>query len=280
MSTNWWIDAVLLLALIVVVVAIYKLSIREFSLVQRGTKDNNDWEQWEKTNPLYPAKTIRYAGFIPSNFFLVYLCAKFVLALVIPLLYLEFSISTAELWEPLLLGVISFFAVDMFIYFRAKSRKQQVQNSVSYFVDLLVAFLKSGLSLTNAFERAAEHGLPKNTPLAKEVNLVASEMKVGLEWQKGFEKLATRTGAQELQRLSLLMKVGHSTGAPLVKSLSDFADLLRETQSERINMLLNRKSLEALIPTLLLGMPVFLVLVFFPTGVQIYEAFSMFKTNW
>tara|TARA_R110002167_G_scaffold1445_1_gene7063 strand:- start:28055 stop:28900 length:846 start_codon:yes stop_codon:yes gene_type:complete len=281
MIWTYGIDAILVIALSFLVVVIYKLSIREFSL-RRGAGNTTEELKGFNSNAskIFPAKMIRFAGFIPEAIAPVYWVIKIVLAALLPLLYLEFFQGEPSYWKALFLGVIGFFSFDLLVYSRAKRRKQQIQNSVSFFVDLLVAFLKAGLTLSEAFERTAAHGLPKDSPLAKEVTLLTAELEVGLPWQLGFEKLATRTGSKDLSRLALMMKIGQNTGAPMLGSLSNYAELLRETQVEKVNALLNRKTLETLIPTLLLSMPVFLVLVFFPTGVQIFEAFQLFSSAW
>lgn len=262
-------------------IAIYKLSIREFSLLSVDTKKGEDWKiRDSKASRFFPAKMIRCAGFVPSSIAPFYWILKISLTFLLPLIYMEVVKADASFLRIILGGVFGFLIIDLLLYVRARKRKQQIQKSVSYFVDLLVAFLKSGLNLSQAFERTAAYGLPKGAPLAKEVALVASEIELGLVWQEAFKKLALRTGSKELDRLALLMKIGQRTGAPMISSLNNYAELLREAQSERVNELLNRKALEALIPTLLLSMPVFLVLVFFPTGVQIFEAFQLFSSAW
>lgn len=281
MMGAWWIDAFLVFFLSILVIAIYKLTVREFSLRPNGGIDSDKWQMIESnTNRFYPAKMIRSAGFIPTDVSYGYWISKIVISVLLPLIYLEFMRSDASYWYVLLGGVAGFFSVDLILYSRSKRRKQQVQRSVSYFVDLLVAFLKAGLNLPEAFDRIAARGLQKESPLAKEVELLAMEVDAGLAWQSAFEKLGKRTGSKELERLALLMRIGKSTGAPMLASLSGYAELLREAQVEKVNELLNRKTLETLIPTLLLSMPVFLVLVFFPTGVQIFEAFQLFSSTW
>ena len=280
MKLGWWFDSIVLFALIPLIVATYQLSKRVW--LESGTvKSEEAWKLGEKRWPrIYPAQRIRHAGLNPEHQFSTYWALKAFLLLLGPLLTMELIDNATPYWKLMIIGLAGFIFPDVCIYTLAKNRKQKIQNSVSYFTDLLVAFLKSGMSLAQAFDRAAQFGLPKSNPLTKEVKVLAGELEFGLGWQLAFSKLAKRTGVNDLQRIAMIMKVGHSTGVPVVDSLSSHAELLREKQKERVNAILNRKSIEALIPTLLLSVPMFLVLVFFPTGVQIYDAFQLFTSSW
>ena len=225
----------------------------------------------------YPRRLIRQSGFSPDDNHIVYWVSKLFLMVLIPLMAAEAHPLMVRFPYPLLFGVSGFFMPDLWLASRRKKRRERIENGLSFLIDLIVAFLKSGMTLTQSFDQAAEHALPAKHPLAREAALIATELEAGIDRSVAFNNLADRTGVDALHRLAAVLSVGLKTGSPVHNTLRAQADLLRARQRERGEELISKKSLQALLPMILVSFPLIGVLVFFPAGLQLYEVFLLFR---
>lgn len=273
---NWWFDVVLLAAVVALLGTAFRLNrLSKLPAEELQEREIDDWNSsgfW-----LFPRTLIRQCGIIPSEFGLAYWGCKSVFAVFLPLSLAEFGLVGAGWYVYAVAGTAGFFGLDAFLLQYRRKRKAKIAKNLSYFVDLLVAFLRSGLTLPESFERAAEFGLESSNPLAWEVKLVSYELAAGLDRDEGFQKLAERTGVTPLHRLAAVLIVGTRSGSSVAGILHGQAKLLREQQWEKGEELINRKSLETLVPMALISIPLLMVLIFFPAGVQLLEALSLFR---
>lgn len=234
---------------------------------------NADTRPTSKRSVFYPAQLIRQAGLPAFRNSLLYWSIKIVsLLLAICVLI---SISQINLTAGLVLSTLAFFLLDLWLLAKREARKQKIDHSVEYFISLLLVYLKSGNNLSHAFHQAAQYGLTKQNPLAQELMLVASELDAGRERQRAFTALAQRTGVKNLAKLANIIQVGMNMGTPLNNCLESQLCEIRLQQEERLTAEINRKSLETMLPMLLICFPVFLVLVFFPAAIQIMDVISL-----
>lgn len=272
----WWLDIVFLVGLVVMVWALFHMHQASEKELEHSAGEGIEIDVRESLSGLYPARLIRQAGMLPGQVSVFYWIGKLILTLVLPLLAVEFIGGVTAL-TLLVFALFGFIIVDIWLLARRQRRKRLIERSLGYFIDLIAAFLKSGMSLSQAFLRASEYGLPKENPLAREVNLLARELEAGGERESAFSALAERTGVKDLQRLAAVMNVGFRVGAPITDTLEAQSELLRAKQWEQAESLVSRKTLEALLPLLLVSLPLLMVLVFFPAAVQIFEVFQLFS---
>lgn len=223
---------------------------------------------------LYPQKLVRQCGFSVSNTWLWYWSIK-ASAAILAVLALTMIVPGLPTYTHILTAIAAFFLFDVWLLSKRQKRKEDIELSLEFFVSLMVVYLKSGFSLSMAFKESASHGLKKNNVLGSEVMLIARELEAGRDRALAFVRLAERTGVDDLRRLAVVIETGVSAGAPVIEGLESQADLLRTQQQRRDTLRVNRKSMETMVPMLLICFPVFLVLVFFPAGIQIVETLKM-----
>jgi tight adherence protein C len=272
---SWWMDGVFVVALAVLGWALYNMHRESQVELQPGERAPGEIRPGDWLRSLYPRKLIRQAGMLPENTYWFYWPGKLVLTLLLPLVVTE-ALGVFALFLFVFFALLGFFAVDLWLLMRRRSRRQRIGSTLGYFVDLIAAFLQSGMSLAQAFEQAARFGLPKKNPLSREVDLIARELNAGGDRVEAFHALYERTGVEDVGRLAALMAVGFRVGTPLGETLEAQAELLRARQWEQSEALVNRRALEALFPMMLVSLPLILVLVFFPAAVQIFDIFSQF----
>lgn len=225
---------------------------------------------------LYPGNLMRQSGFVPSHFVWVYWTTKCLLVTGLALGASEFSIEL-PVWGWLLMYLLTFFSLDLFLLQRRKMRKLRVQANLSFFVDLVNAYLKSGVSLFGAIHQAGEHGFDKKHPLAIELKLIGTEIQYGEAFHQALARLSERTGLPQLKALAASFEVGHSAGASMTENLSKQADSFREQQEELNKKLISQKSIMLLFALMMVGLPMFGVIVVFPAAVKLGEIFRLLE---
>ncbi len=216
-------------------------------------------------------RVARQAGFDPTFFSRAFWPAKIALAALLPSLALQLANRWASVGVLIFLSAFGFFLPDVWLLLARQRRRQRVRSALSFFLDLLVSLLQSGLTLPEAFRRTGTEGLDPEHPLAREATLVGFELEAGKEWGASFQALAERTGVREMQSVAGALGLGMQLGTPLATTLRAQADLLRTQRRETARRRIYMAQLKSLFPLLLCGFPIFLVLVVFPALVEIYD---------
>jgi pilus assembly protein TadC len=264
MVTGLWLDLLLFGLLLAVLLLIYRANSGDESLASG--------QSWRERIAGYYPRLARQAGFDPARFSWVYWLSKLFLAVVLPLLVLE--VWAAPLPSIVVLAVLGFLLPDLWLARARRRRRRRIRGALSYFLDLLVALLHSGLSLEEAFRRAGRGGLEEGHPLAEEVALVAVELDVGKDRAPAFQALAERTGVSELKGVAAALSSGVRYGVGLEATLEAQASLLRARQREGVRKQINTAMVRSLLPLFLCGYPVFVVLVLFPAMIEMFRAFG------
>lgn len=225
----------------------------------------------ERLRTYYP-RVVRQAGYDPDSVSALYWLAKAVLAALLPLLLLEVT-------PPRLLGtgllvlvvpaLVGFLLPDLWLLLRRRRRKRQITRALGYFVDLLVAFLYSGMSLERAFNRAGRQGFERNHPLARELLLVGRELDAGKDPSLAFHSLAERTGVAELRGIAAALSIGLRVGMSVRATLQGQAEMLWTKRREAALKQINSAAAKVMFPVMLCGFPIFFLLTFFPVLLEI-----------
>lgn len=280
MIATWWLDVGLFGALLLLFYIIYFLTSQEISESLPEVADIQNPSQKEipsRLSWMYPDKLIRQAGILPRPFAKSYWISKFYLSILVILVVNELY-PQASFWLHILPAFLAgFFSIDGWLVLRRRKRQQEITQSLSFFLDLIVAYLKSGTSLTQALQQAALFGLTRHNPLAQEVSLISREINAGRERNQAFYILAMRSGVDEIKRLASVMETGFKTGSSVISALTSLAGYLHSKQQGRLNEIANRKSMQALLPMMMVSLPMFLVIVLFPAVIQVQQVYQLLK---
>jgi tight adherence protein C len=272
-GTIGWVDWALLGAALVVLVAFFLLRERRPSL-----DDTRSGRADEYRIDGFYRRSARQAGFEPGAFLPLFWIAKVILLFLVPLLLIEGGGRWLEqpvpLWGLVLGGVAAFFLPDWWLVATRDARRRKIEWSLPYFLDLIVAFLRSGLGLEESFRRAGREGFHPDHPLAREAALVAREIDLGKDRAAAFRALAARTGVPAMKAVAAALESGLRLGASVEATLRAQADLLRNRRREDTLKRIQLASVKALVPVVLCGLPIFVVIVFFPAFMEILRTFG------
>ncbi len=284
-----WLDLGVALLLALTVALLYRLATTDaafVSLPDAGADADVEDEtpansgRWRALAGYYP-RLARQAGYDPGALEWTYWLAKLGLAVLVPLLVLvawsRWSAGTPWLLLPVLIPA-GFFLPDLALLWARRTRRLRIRRALSFFLDLMVSLLRSGLGLEEAFRRAGRGGLDQDHPLAREVALVDLELAAGKSRGVAFEALAERTGVRELKSLAAALRLGLRVGSSVRATLEAQADLMRTKRREETRRQLALAPLKTLLPVILCGFPVFIVFVLFPAVVEIFSVLGELAT--
>lgn len=266
-------DVLLAVLLLTALAVIYRLESPRLSSAQGGAFGRLG--RLTRRLRYYPALA-RQAGLPPGRWRLDYWAAKLGGAALLPLLLLEMAARSGRAagWWLALPAVFGFVLPELVLLGMRRRRRRLVQRALPYFLDLIVAFQLSGLSLIEAFRRAGREGFVGPHPLAREVALVGREFDAGLDAGQAFRQLAERTGVADFHAVTSALEMGVRLGAPVQASLRAQADQLWTNRREDAIRRIHRAEIQVMFPIMLTSFPVFAVLALFPMIMDLIEVFG------
>ncbi len=197
------------------------------------------------------------AGFRSPNALEVYLMARVLLALSLPL-FVGLMLPQAQL-AILSLALLGSAATGYYLPWivvtqQAQRRRQNISRAVPDGLDLLVSCTEAGLALDSAFDRVAENLSEAAPELSHELQLVTVEVAAGMSRQEALRRLEQRTGVPELGSLVNVLIQADRLGTPVAQALRVYASTTRTRR-----MLSAEEKAAAISPKLTVAMVLFLL---------------------
>jgi tight adherence protein C len=166
----------------------------------------------------------------------------------------------------LLLGAVGFAAPDVYVNVRARSRKERMLTEFPNALDLLAVIVEAGIGLDAALVRYAATA---DGPLAKEVALLATELRVAGSREEAFARFVERIPSAETR--SFARAVGHADhlGVSLTKTLRAQASDARFRRQSAAEEEANKAPVKMLFPTVFCIFPALFVVVLGPPIVSL-----------
>lgn len=275
MTTWGWLDSALALLVAAALYGLYRVSTNQPMVARTASAEPGKVARFFRTH--YP-KLARQAGFDAASIGWN-LAVKLVLAALLALVSLELGGRESSVLLVVVAALVGFLLPDLWLLNARRRRRRRVRAALSFFLDLLVALLQSGMGLEAAFRKAGR-GLRfgRSQPLADEVELVALELDLGKDRSAAFEALADRTGVTELRGIAAALRLGLRLGVSVEATLAAQAEALRLKHREDSLRQINRAAVQALVPTILCGFPILVLLVFFPAVLEIMDALELLRS--
>jgi len=172
------------------------------------------------------------AGFRNPNALKVLYGAKFVLAILVPLL--TFGMIAGSSWESsskliatLASVAIGFFAPNEYIRMMASRRQKQIRRALPNALDLLVVSVESGLGLDQAIVQVAKELENAHPEITEEFSLMNLELKAGKRRIEALRNLADRTNVDDLKKLVAVLIQADRFGTSIAATLRNHAEFMR-----------------------------------------------------
>ena len=217
--------------------------------------------------------TLFQAGFRGESAFALFLGAKFLLFVGLPLLaYLlvpsDVSSSTRNIIM-LAASVIGLMAPEFFVKRLRGTYLKAVENGLADALDLMVICVESGLGLEPAIERVGQEIATAHPQVAIEFELTTKELRVVADRRTAILNLGLRTGLEPLKRLGTTLAQTLQYGTPLGGALRVLSTEMRAETITRFEAKAARLPVMLTVPMILFILPCIFLVVGGPALVQV-----------
>ncbi len=177
--------------------------------------------------------TLEAAGFRGGRGLGLFIGAKILLMLVLPLLFaiLLRHVGHGMLFTAAKIGagaVIGLLAPETIANRMRENHLKKVEAGVADSLDMLVICADSGLALEAGLARVAQELSILNPALAMELTQTSRELQIGSDMRRAMEQLGERTGLVTLKRLATTLAQSLQFGTPLTQALRTLSAELRQ----------------------------------------------------
>jgi tight adherence protein C len=177
--------------------------------------------------------TLEMAGFRGGRGLGLFIGAKILLALVVPLVLLVVlhSFGTGTFWTLVKLAggaVVGLLLPETLANNIRQRHLTQVAAGVPDALDMMVICADAGLALEAGLARVAQEIGNLNPALSMELTQTSRELQIGADMRQAMEALGQRTGLTTLKRLATTLSQSLQYGTPLTQALRTLSAELRQ----------------------------------------------------
>ena len=171
----------------------------------------------------------------------------------------------------LMAGALGFLGPDYALTLKARNRKEKVRADLPDALDLLAVSVEAGLGFDAALAKLGEH---MEGPLADELSLTLSEMRIGESRSEALKRMSDRVDAPELSSFTRAIiqadQLGTTLGRILRVQAAD-ARLRRQAAAEERAM---KAPIKMLFPTVLFIFPAMFLVILGPAILNVQKIFG------
>jgi tight adherence protein C len=182
-------------------------------------------------------RALLLAGFESPNAPVVYVIARFSLAILLPGLFILWQASSTRpisgfgfiLW-PIILCVVGLFGPGRILSSLAGSRQVKLEGEFPDALDLMVVCVEAGLSLDAAFVRVGREIEESHPNISGEFARVSEQLRAGRARPDALRAMADRTGVEAIRSFVTLLIQTEMLGASIAQTLRTFSSEMRQTR--------------------------------------------------
>ncbi len=168
-------------------------------------------------------------------------------------------------------GVVLSIIPRLYVYFRRKTRYEEIRRGLADTVDMLSMCLTGGLNLLDSLEHVAGQ-MGAYPALAEELRLVKRQAEVS-SLKLALEDLTRRVDLPEMRQLAAVLARGTQLGSQLASSLHDHADHLRVSLRQAALARANKAPVKLVLPILFCLAPAALIILTAPAILELRNFF-------
>jgi len=184
---------------------------------------------------------------------------KELIAVILPALAIFFTGSFLFL----VLLPVGFMIPDVLAMGKIQRRQEDILANFPTSVDLAALIIESGLDYMTAFERIVKISTHR-TALEEELDKTLREVQLGYSRREALQRLAARTGLQEIRSFVGLIVQSDELGTSLVDLLRNFAADMRFRRLTRAERMAAQASTKMLIPLFIFIFPTVFIMMLAP----------------
>jgi tight adherence protein C len=188
----------------------------------------------------------------------------------VALMWTETTAAALKVWlGALIASALGFSVPRLYLYLRGITRKAAIERGLPTAIDMITLCLSAGLNVLNSIERVADELTIAYPELAFELQLVRRQAELrSLEF--ALVQFADRVDVPQLRNVSVILNQSEKLGTDGVSVLREYSDNMRIYMKQNAEAMANRAPLKMLIPSYLVVVGFFILLVT-PPAMEIRE---------
>jgi tight adherence protein C len=219
-------------------------------------------------------RTVVAAGFRGTRPVAVFIGAKVMLMVALPVLMLPLSAGFGPMGRNLLVAgaaVVGLVLPDMILRRMKEAHAKQVERGLADALDLMVICAEAGLPLEAAVERVSIEMAEANRALAAEFGNVGTELRILSDRRQALQNMGDRTGLESLRRLGGTLAQTLQYGTPLSQALRTLSTELRHETLMRFEARAARLPALLTLPTIAFILPCIFLIVGGPAVLRVLD---------
>ena len=216
------------------------------------------------------------AGFRKEKSVKFFYGLKLVLTVALPLLFLLTGFRFFDLKMGVvmtaLLGFFGFFAVNGYLSYRVRTRREEIFYNMPDVLDLLAIIVEAGMGIDAAIRKVSEEQILEKNALSRELKQIVSEIGVGLPRADAFRNLYNRTGLEDIKAFTDMMIQSEKFGTSIAKALTTFSDNMRTRRRLLAEEAAAKTTIKLVFPLVLCVFPALFIVLLGPAAISIYNA--------
>lgn len=201
---------------------------------------------------------------------------RVLLALVLPLAWLWFAVTTGFASGMVLLGLLFFVLLGWVLPMvildrRARERLDAIDYELPELIDLLVVTLEAGLSFLAALQMAADR---LAGPLGTELRLTLQEQRMGLTTNEALKGMLERTDTPGIRTFVRSVLQGETLGTSTGQIMRNLAIEMRKRRRSAAEERAQKAPVKILFPLVFLIFPAMFIVLLGPTFYSIGKIFG------
>ena len=186
----------------------------------------------------------------------------------IPVKALGFPTATNLILYYLIAATCGYYAPGFWLKRAIAHRQDSLQRAIPDALDLMVVCVEAGLGLDQAIARVGEDVKQAHPVLGDELNILALELRTGVQRQEALRNLARRTDLEEVKNLVALLVQTDRFGTSIGQALRVHADSMRTTRRLKAEELAAKLPVKLLLPLIFFIFPSMFVVTIGPACIR------------
>jgi len=170
-----------------------------------------------------------------------------------------------------LAGLASYLVPNFWLAQKVDQRRTLIRNGLPDAIDLLIVCIEAGSGIDQALARVAEELAIAYPALARELDMVGSEMRAGKPRMEAFKNFAERTKIDDVRSLVAMLVQTDRFGTSLGQALRTHAETSRTKRRQRAEEKAAKLGVKLLFPLVFCLFPAFYLVVLGPSVLRIFR---------
>jgi tight adherence protein C len=168
-------------------------------------------------------------------------------------------------------GAGGFYVPMVWLRWRVSTRQRQIQRALPDCIDLLVVCIDAGLGFDSALLKVAQRWQHE---LARELDRVIYEIRIGMSRVEALQGLVTRTGVEDVATFVAVVVQAQQLGVSVGKALQIHAEQMRVLRRYRAEEQGRQAALKMLFPLVFLIFPALFAVILGPAIPQLLRTLA------